>query len=59
MVPPVKPWTDRQHDPLLGRRLVGARRHKQSGAPNAIGIELLDHDPVEDGPQLVAHVLKG
>ncbi len=40
---------------MLRRRLVGSRRHQQPGAPDPVGVELLDHDPVEQGTKLVAH----
>ena len=55
-VPPVEARADREHDPVLGRRLVGAGRHEQARAADAVRIELLDHDAVEEGTKLVAHV---
>ena len=58
LLPPVEPRADGQHDPVLGRRLVGARRHDQAGAANAIRIELLDHDPVEQRAELIAHFVR-
>ena len=58
VIPPVEPGADREHDPVLGRRLVGARRHDQPGAAHPIGVELLDHDPVEQGAKLLAHGVK-
>jgi hypothetical protein len=48
--PPVEPRPDREHDPLFGRRLVGAGRDDQPGAPHPVGVELLDHDLVEERP---------
>ena len=57
VVPPVEPGADREHDPVLGRRLVGAGRHEQAGAADPVGVELLDHDAVEQGAKLVAHGL--
>ena len=47
VIPPVEPGADREHDAVLGRRLLGAGRHEQPGAANPIGVELLDHDAVE------------
>jgi len=55
VVPPVKAGADCEHDPVLWRRLVGARRHDQPGAPHAVGIKLLDHDPIEQRAQLITH----
>ena len=52
--PPVQAGPDREHDPLLGRRLVGAGRDHQPRAPHPVLIQLLDHDLVEERPQLVA-----
>ena len=49
VLPPVEPRADREHDAVLGRRLFGAGRHDQAGPANPIGIELLDHDAVEQG----------
>jgi hypothetical protein len=40
---------------VLGRRLVRTRRHQQPGAANAIGIELLDDDAVEEWAELATH----
>ena len=53
--PPVEPGADREHDPVLRRRLVLARRQEQPGAPDAVRIELLDHHLVEEGSQLLLH----
>ena len=55
VIPPVEARADRQHDSLLRRRLVGAGGHQQAGAPDAVRIELLDHDAVEQRSQLAAH----
>jgi hypothetical protein len=55
VVPPVQAGPDREHDPVLRRRLVGARRDEQAGSPYAIGVEFFDDDAVEQGSQLVAH----
>ena len=57
--PPVEPGPDGQHDPLFGRRLVSAGRDDQPGAPHPVLVELLDHDLVEQRPQLVADRLGG
>ena len=54
--PPVESRADREHDPVLGRRLVGAGRDEQPGLADAVGLELLDYDAVEEGSQLLAHV---
>ena len=54
--PPVEPRADREHDPVLRRRLVLTRRQQQPGAPDAIRVELLDDHLVEEGPQLLLHV---
>ena len=53
--PPVEARADREHDPVLGRRLVGARRDEQARLADPVGLELLDHDAVEEGSQLLAH----
>ena len=53
--PPVEAGSDRQHDAVLGRGLVLARRQQQAGAPHPVGLELLDHDLVEQGPKLLPH----
>ena len=55
VVPPVQSGPDREHDPLLGRRLVGAGGHEQSGTADAVGVELLDHDTVKQRFELAAH----
>jgi hypothetical protein len=59
MGPPVEAGADRQHDALLGRRLVAARRHDEAGAAHTVGVELLDHDLIEERSQLVADRLGG
>ena len=53
--PPVEPGPDRQHDPVLRRRLVLAGRQEQPGAPHPVGVELLDDHLVEERPQLLLH----
>ena len=58
-LPPVDARADRQHDPVLGRRLVVAGRHDEAGAPDPVGIQLLDDHPVEQWAQLVTHRRKG
>jgi hypothetical protein len=58
VIPPVKPRSDRQDDPLLGRWLIGSWGDQQPGASDSIGIELLDDDAIEEWSQLVAHGLK-
>jgi protein-S-isoprenylcysteine O-methyltransferase Ste14 len=40
---------------VLGWRLVAALGHEQPGAPEPLGLELLDHDAVEEGAQDVLH----
>ena len=55
VVPPVEARADGEHDPVLRRGLVGARRHEQPRAADPIGVELLDHDAVEQWAKLVAH----
>jgi hypothetical protein len=55
VVPPVKARADREHDPVLGWRLIGARRDEQTRAPDAIRVEFLDHDTIEEGAELVTH----
>jgi hypothetical protein len=57
VIPPIEARPNGEHDPVLRRRLVGSRRYEQAGAPDAVRVELLDHDPVEDGAKLVAHRL--
>ncbi len=47
VVPPVEAWTDGQDDPMLGRGLIAARGHEQSGAADPVGIELLDDDAIK------------
>ena len=54
-LPPVDPGPDRQHDAVLRRRLVRAGRHDEPGLADPVGLELLDHHAVEEGPQLLAH----
>ena len=51
VLPPVEAGTDGEHDAVLGGRLLGARRHDQPGAANPIGVQLLDHDAVEQGAE--------
>src|SRR3954454_156078 len=55
VVPPVQALADREDDPVLGRRLVGAGRDEQPGAAEALRLELLDHHAVEEGAQEVLH----
>ena len=55
VVPPVESRTDREHDPVLRRRLVAAGRDEQPGAADPVRVELLDHDAVEQRTQLVSH----
>ena len=54
-LPPVDPRPDREHDPVLGRRLVRARRHDEARLADPVRLELLDDHPVEEGTQLLAH----
>ena len=53
LLPPVQSGANREHDPLLRRRVVASRRHHQARASHAVGIELLDHHSVEQRPELV------
>src|SRR5688500_15308347 len=55
LFPPVEAGTDREHDSLLRRRLVASRRHDQARAADAVRVELLDDDLVEQGAELVAN----
>ena len=57
--PPVEPRPDREHDPVLGRRLVGAGGDQQARLADPVGLELLDHDAVEEWAQLLSHDAKG
>ncbi|CAB4877732.1 unannotated protein [freshwater metagenome] len=57
-LPPVDTRADIEHDPVLRRRLMIAGRHQKPGPAYAIRIKLLDHDPVEEWPQLVTHGFK-
>jgi hypothetical protein len=56
VVPPVQTGSDRQHDPVLWRRLVGARGHEQPGTADPIGVQFFDHNAVEQGTELIAHI---
>ncbi len=56
VVPPVKARSDREHDPLLRGWLIRAGRDEQPGAPDPVGVELLDHDAVEDRAKLISHL---
>ena len=40
---------------MLRWGLMFARRQHQSRAPNSIGVQLLDHDLIEEGTQLLSH----
>src|SRR3954454_3252586 len=55
VLPPVLALADREHDPVLGRRLVGAGRDEQPGAAEPLGLELLDDHAVEEGAQEMLH----
>src|SRR4051795_690635 len=44
VLPPVQPRPDGEDDPVLRRRLMRARRHKQARLADAVGLELLDDD---------------
>ena len=55
VVPPVQAGPDGEHDPVLGRRLVGARGHEQPGPADPVGIELLDDHAVEQWAELATH----
>ena len=57
--PPVDSIAHGQHYPVLRRRLVAAGCDKDARAPETLRLELLDHDAVEERPQLVAHAGKG
>jgi hypothetical protein len=54
VLPPVQPRAHRQDDALLGRGVVATGRDDESGAANPVLVELLDHDAVEERPELVA-----
>ena len=56
--PPVEPGPNREHDAVLGRRLVIARRQEQPGAPNPVGLELLDDHLIEQRAQLLLHPIQ-
>jgi len=55
VIPPIEARANRQHDPVLRRRLVGARWHEQSGASHPVRIELLDDNAVEEWSKLITH----
>ena len=55
VVPPVKAGANRQHDPVLGWRLVVSGRDQQTRATDTVRIKFLDHDTVKQGAQFVAH----
>ena len=55
-LPPVDARPDRQHDPVLRRRLVLAGGHDQTRPAYAVGVELLYDNPVEERFQLVTHL---
>jgi hypothetical protein len=55
VVPPIEARADREHDPVLGWRLVVTGRNQKAGATYPIRVELLDHDSIEEGTQFVAH----
>ena len=55
LTPPVASGADREHDPVLRRRLVRAGRNDEAGLADAVGLELLDDDTVEQRPQVLAH----
>jgi hypothetical protein len=59
LLPPVEPGPDGEHDPLLRRRIVRSGRDDEPGPPHPVGIELLDHDLVEQWPELMPHRLDG
>jgi hypothetical protein len=54
LLPPVEAGADRDDDPVLGRRLAGAGRDHETRLADPVGLELLDHDLVEERAQ-VAH----
>jgi hypothetical protein len=54
LAPPVEAGADREDDALLRRRLMAARGDDQARAPDAVLVELLDHDLVEKGAKLMA-----
>src|SRR3954451_2885341 len=55
-LPPVQARADGEDDPVLGRRLVRALGDEPAGLADAIGLELLDDDAVEERAKEVAHV---
>jgi very-short-patch-repair endonuclease len=59
LLPPVEPRPDREHDPLLRGRIMGAGGHDESGPAHPVLIELLDHYLVEERPKLMPTSLYG
>src|SRR4051794_12324644 len=59
LLPPVEPGADGEHDPLLGRRVVGPGRYDEPGPAHPVLIELLDHHLIEQRPKVVANRLNG
>ena len=57
-LPPVDPGPDREHDPVLRRRLVRAGRDDEPGLADPVGLELLYDNPVEERPELLAHAAR-
>src|SRR5206468_5330529 len=57
--PPVDSRADREDDPMLGRWLVGAGGDDDPRAAEAVRLELLDHDPVEQRTELMSHGSSG
>ena len=56
--PPVQTRADSEHDAVLRRRLVRAGGDQQTGLSHPVGLEFLDHDPIEERPQLASHRTK-
>ena len=54
--PPVETRADGQDDPVLGRRLASSGRYDEARLAHPVGLELLDHDLVEERAQLLAHL---
>ena len=55
LLPPIQPGPDRQHDPVLRRRLVRSGGNEQPGLADPVGLEFLDDDAIEKRAKVVAH----
>jgi len=59
LLPPVEPWPHREDDALLGRRVVRPSGDDEARSAHPILVELLDHDLIEQRPQLMPNRLNG